>query len=405
MDEGLPAENQGEVRVSMPIMLYVRGLAMALVFIGLVAALHYYVGVRLIRAPGLPAPLSALGWTAVWLLFFSLPVGFSASRWAPRVFARPVQWVAYFWLGAFGLLLTAVTASDVVVLALRLALAPGLESALSWARFQAAAVGLVAVPALVLGFLTARGKASVERVNIHIPHLGEAFEGLRIVQITDVHIGETLRKSFLERVVEQVNALEADIVAITGDLVDGSVARLREEVAALRNLRAKHGVFYVTGNHEYYHGGPAWEAEVRRLGIHVLHNEHKVIRSGEHELVVAGVTDHDGAHFGEDHAPRPDLAFAGAPERAARILLAHQPRIAPLAAPHRVDLQLSGHTHGGQMFPFMFFVRLQQPVISGLERLSGVLVYTSRGTGYWGPPIRLGPKPEVAVLTLTRTQP
>jgi len=140
---------------------------------------------------------------------------------------------------------------------------------------------------------------------------------------------------------------------------------------------------------------------VARHGVTVLHNEHVVVERGGAKLVVAGVTDFDAGQFGPAHASRPDVALSGAPEGVPRILLAHQPRSARFAANQKVDLMLSGHTHGGQIFPWMFLVRLQQPVISGLRTLFGVRVYTSRGTGYWGPPIRLGPTPEITELTLT----
>jgi hypothetical protein len=203
-------------------------------------------------------------------------------------------------------------------------------------------------------------------------------------------------------VTDQVNALEPDLVAVTGDLIDGSVARLRDDVAPLGGLRGKHGVFYVTGNHEYYHGGTSWEAEGRRLGFTVLHNEHRVVADGK--LVVGGVTDMEGARFSAAHAPRVDLTFAQAPAGVPRILLAHQPRFAKAAKDSLVSLMLSGHTHGGQIFPFMAFVLLQQPVIGGFARIQGVPTYTSNGTGYWGPPFRIGPRGEVTELTLKATK-
>jgi len=161
-------------------------------------------------------------------------------------------------------------------------------------------------------------------------------------------------------------------------------------------------VFFVTGNHEYYSGGAAWEAEARALNMTVLHNEHRVIEQNGAQLIIGGVTDLEGARFSPSHAPRSDLAFAGAPAGAPRVLLAHQPRFAEVAAAEKVSLMLSGHTHGGQIFPFMFFVKLQQPVIGGFATLWGVPTYTSNGTGYWGPPFRIGPRGEVTEVTLVR---
>jgi predicted MPP superfamily phosphohydrolase len=299
-------------------------------------------------------------------------------------------------MGAFGLLLVSTAASD---LALFIAGKFTVVDA-SWAPLRAVGVFGLVVPALAWGFYVSR-RPETKRVTVEIPGLDPSLDGFRIVQISDVHIGETLGRDFAQKVTEQVNALKPDAVAVTGDMIDGSVARLRDEVAPLGGLRGKHGVFYVTGNHEYYHGGSSWEAEGRRLGFTVLHNEHRVVADGK--LVIGGVTDVEGARFSEAHAPRVDLAFAQAPAGVPRVLLAHQPRFAKAAKDALVSLMLSGHTHGGQIFPFMAFVLLQQPVIGGFSRIHGVPTYTSNGTGYWGPPFRIGPRGEVTELTLKAT--
>jgi predicted MPP superfamily phosphohydrolase len=335
---------------------------------------------------------------ALTLLFFSIPMGFMASRRRPSLLNRALYWTSMLWLGTFGLLLTAVLVADLAGAVWSLLGTPPEAQVL--ARGKAVGVLAVVVPALAFAFFTARGLARVERLKIPVAKLGGGLHGVRVVQISDIHIGPTLNRHFLQRVVEQVNALEPDIIAVTGDLVDGSVRTLREEVKPLSGLRAPLGVYFVTGNHEYYHGGAAWAAEVAQLGLTVLHNEHRIVERAEARLVVAGVTDHEGGRMDPAHACRPDLALAGAPEGVPRLLLAHQPRTAFLARGLGVDLQLSGHTHGGQLFPFMFFVKLQQPVIRGLALIAGVRVYTSRGTGYWGPPLRLGPAPEITELTL-----
>jgi predicted MPP superfamily phosphohydrolase len=296
-------------------------------------------------------------------------------------------------MGAFGLLfvLTAVSDLGFVVASRFTPVDP------AWSVLRAEAVFAVVVPALLWGFFVSR-RPETKRVTVDVPGLHPALDGLRIAQISDVHIGETLGRDFAQLVTDQVNALDADLVAVTGDLIDGSVPRLRDDVAPLGGLRGKHGVFYVTGNHEYYHGGSAWQAEGRRLGWTVLHNEHRLIADGK--LVIGGVTDLEGARFSEAHAPDVALAFAQAPADVTRVLLAHQPRFARHAKDARVSLMLSGHTHGGQIFPFMFFVKLQQPVIGGFEVLHGVPTYTSNGTGYWGPPFRIGPRGEVTEITL-----
>jgi predicted MPP superfamily phosphohydrolase len=271
----------------------------------------------------------------------------------------------------------------------------------SWLSLRPLGVVGLVVPALAFGFVVARSPR-VKRVTVAIPNLPSRFEGFRIAQITDVHIGETLTRSFAVHVTRTVNSLDADAVAVTGDMIDGSVAKLRDEVEPLAGLRGTHGVFYVTGNHEYYHGGSSWQAEARRLGMRVLHNEHVVIERDGQQLVIAGVPDVEGGRFSAQHEPDAAVAFAGAPDGAPRILLAHQPRFARRVGATRVDLMLSGHTHGGQIFPFMVFVKLQQPVIAGFKVLWGVPTYTSNGTGYWGPPFRIGPRGEVTEVTLKR---
>jgi uncharacterized protein len=385
--------------------LPVRPILGVLTMISLVVALHLYLGARLITGLGLSGWAASIAWTVVALLFISVPLGALSTRAGPKWVGVPLWWVSHLWIGVFGLLLVSVLAGDVARALWTVIASPSAQAAQRAVRVEAALIVGLLLPAIAYGYRTARGPARIEQVTVPIPGLGAGMAGLKVAQISDLHIGQTLDGKFLERVVEQVNALDADVVAITGDLVDGTVARLRDEVAPLSKLRAKLGVFYVNGNHEYYSGPVAWERHVASLGITVLHNEHRVVERGGDSLVIAGITDHNGGAFGPEHQPRPDTAVAGAPEGVPRILLAHQPRSAPAAAPFGYALQLSGHTHGGQIFPFMFFVRLQQPVVSGLHKLAGMWVYTNRGTGYWGPPLRIGPKPEITSLTLVPAAP
>jgi uncharacterized protein len=203
-----------------------------------------------------------------------------------------------------------------------------------------------------------------------------------------------------------VNQLEPDVVAITGDLTDGAVSTLRSDVAPLAELCVRNEVFFVTGNHDYYSGdGRGWVEEVARLGMTPLVNEHRLIERDGAQLVIAGVTDYGAGDYVADHASDPAASLRGAPHRAPKILLAHQPRTALDAAPLGVDLQLSGHTHGGQIVPFQLLARLTQPVLSGLHRMGRMWLYVSRGTGYWGPPLRLGAPSEITVVTLRRARP
>ncbi len=243
----------------------------------------------------------------------------------------------------------------------------------------------------------------MRHVDVPIERLPVGLQGFTIAQISDIHVGPTIKRPYLQAIVDAVNRLGADMVAVTGDLVDGSVAELATHVAPLAKLLSRHGSFFVTGNHEYYSGADAWVRELRRLGLTVLMNEHVVLRQEGQLLVLGGVTDYSGAHFGPSHESDAAAAIANAPPAAAlRVLLAHQPRSAPAAEAAGFDLQLSGHTHGGQMLPWNFFVKLQQPFVSGLHRLGRLQIYTSRGTGYWGPPIRFGAPSEITLLRLVR---
>lgn len=232
-----------------PVLLFIRGLSFVLVMIGLVLALHYYLGVRLIRGAQLPEPWSTVGWAALWTAFATIPGGLLLSRLLRGKVAIAIQWFGFVWMGAFGVLLPTTALSDLVFWAMGGTHGP----------LQAWVVLGVTLPALLFGFYVARSTPKVVKISVPVKGLGAALDGFRIVQLTDIHIGDTLGKSFAQRVVDQVNALKADMVAITGDAIDGSVVALRDEVAPFAQLSSTHGTFYVTGNHEYYHGGSAWE--------------------------------------------------------------------------------------------------------------------------------------------------
>ena len=363
--------------------------------------LHLYPGVRLLSDTQFGPGWTVLGWGLLVLALASVPVGFFLVRTVGNWLTRSLFAFSTFWLGAAGILLTSTLATDVARLGWGLlhGFAHG-AARVHEARLQALAILALTVVLTGWALFSAAVVLQLRRVTVRLDGLGEGLEGLRIVQISDFHIGEALDEPFLRRVVAKVNALAPDVVAVTGDLVDGLVPAVRDFVAPLAELRARFGVYYVTGNHEYYWGGPEWEAEVDRLGLTVLRNSHRVIARGGSELALGGVPDLQGIRFHPDHACRPDLAFAGAPHGVPRILLAHQPAAARTAAAAGVHLQLSGHTHGGQIFPFHFFVWLSQPVVSGLRKLFGIWVYTHRGTGTWGPRMRLGAAPEIAEITL-----
>jgi hypothetical protein len=265
------------------------------------------------------------------------------------------------------------------------------------ARLFGGAAALVGLGVSAGGMASALSQVSVQRVRVAIDRLARRRSGYRIVQISDVHVGPTIGKDFIERIVARINELKPDLVAITGDLVDGSVAELEEHVAPLAKLAARDGVFFVTGNHEYYSGADEWIAHLRKLGVRVLRNEHVRI-GGDDGFDLAGID--DASSHGNGHGPDLKRALAGRDDARACVLLAHQPRGIELADALGVDLQLSGHTHGGQMIPWNFLVRLQQPFVAGLHKLLRAQIYVSRGTGYWGPPMRVGAPAEITEIEL-----
>jgi predicted MPP superfamily phosphohydrolase len=308
-----------------------------------------------------------------------------------------LAWVGLITMGMFSTLLLLTLLRDAVIL-----LTTMLDiSSPVFSESTAIAVPLLAGVATLIGFFNARRLAKVVEVNIPICNLPLALHGFTVVQISDIHVGPTIKRGYLEAIVEAVNKLDADMIAVTGDLVDGSVRELTSHTAPLAKLSARHGAYFVTGNHEYYSNAHSWIDEIRRLGLTVLMNEHRLLAHDGETVLVAGVTDYLAHHFDESHRSDPHAAMAGAPpDITIKMLLAHQPRSASAAADAGFDLQLSGHTHGGQFFPWNLFVPLQQPYTSGLNRLQQLWIYTSRGTGYWGPPKRLGAPSEITRLRL-----
>jgi predicted MPP superfamily phosphohydrolase len=382
----------------------------------LTALLHVYIALRLLPALAMLTPAWPLALLALVVSAVTIPLPFASRRIGRDASAGEVlKWVGLISMGWFSSMFVLTLVRDAGLLLTWLASALG-GVQVHWNALQpwsALAVLAMATATSVIGFLNARRTASVKRVDVPIQGLPQALEGFTIAQLSDIHVGPTIRSAYIQRIVDAVNRLGADAIAITGDLVDGTVPELREHIAPLAGLRARHGTFVVTGNHEYYAGAHAWIDELRRLGLKVLLNEHVVLQTRnvrgaqtdeelfESALVLAGVTDFTAGHFDAAHASDPHLALHDAPPLVhTRVLLAHQPRSAVLAAAAGYQLQLSGHTHGGQFFPWNLFVPMQQPFTAGLHRLHDMWVYVSRGTGYWGPPKRFGAPSEITLLTL-----
>ncbi|MBO3747363.1 metallophosphoesterase [Streptosporangiaceae bacterium NEAU-GS5] len=286
------------------------------------------------------------------------------------------------------------------VLSLALAIAGVADPGRS--RIVAAATAAVSLVLILWGYAEAMRVPRVKRVDVEIGRLGAGLDGVRVVVLTDTHYGPIDRARWSARVVAAVNDLDADIVCHTGDIADGGVAERRAQAAPLGVVRARLARAYVTGNHEYFGEAQGWLDHMRELGWEPLHNRHVVVERDGARLVVAGVDDATAASSGAtghlaDHA----TALAGADPDLPVLLLAHQPKQVGAAVAHGVDLQISGHTHGGQIWPFHFLVRLDQPVVHGLSRHGErTQLYTSRGTGFWGPPLRVFAPSEITLLTL-----
>ncbi len=375
------------------------------------AAMHGWLGLRLIRPFELEGKALVGAWSLVGLSALAIPGTFLLLPTSGRPATDVLQWAGYLMMGLFSILLIGVIARDLLWASLWIA-----DKALPFEalpedpdrrRFLGQALNLallgLAGGTAALGFFGTRRIAEVVPVRIPVKGLPEALDGFRIAQISDLHVGPTVRRPLLETLVERVNALKPDLVAVTGDLVDGSVRRLAPHVAPLKRLQARHGTWFVTGNHEYYSGVEAWCAHIRdRLGWRILNDEHEVVEHGGATVLVAGVTDLTAPSMHPTHVSDVGKAVEGAPETDLRLLLAHQPEAAPAARSHGFHLQLSGHTHGGQYFPFNLLVRLVKRWVVGLYREGDLYVYVNPGTTWWGPPMRLGSPQEITMLELFR---
>jgi predicted MPP superfamily phosphohydrolase len=336
------------------------------------------------------------------LLVWAVPIVYWAGGRESRGRADElVHAAAYVCAGWLNFLLLCTLARDLVLAVSGLAGATALRALV--AEDGVPVVFAASLLALAAGLLLALRGPRLKRVDIPVAGLHPALEGFRIVQISDLHVGPTIGRRYVRRVVEQSNALRPDLVVLTGDIVDGSPARLAPHVAPLGELAAADGTLFILGNHDCYSGARRWIAHFQALGMRVLLNESVSLRRGDATLLVGGVVDPALRLSEPREVPRPDLAAAQGSEAALRILLAHNPALAPLGEQAGFDVQLSGHTHAGQFFPWTLAVRaVHAPHVAGLSRLNRMWVYVSAGTGSWGPPVRLGTATELTLLRLVR---
>ena len=371
----------------------------------LVALAHYYIWARLVRDIQLPRTWHRLATGLIVLGGLNVPLMFALRRAIPDSRYFWVVWPASLWLGFVFLVLWPLFLADV------------------WRRFVAMRARHSATPVdadrrlammrMVYGSVFATGGVmsavavheavtgpTVVRMPVSLTRLPKALTGLTVAQISDLHIAPLLQAGYVDHVVDLTMAQKPDVIVITGDLLDASVELMQTEAAALRGLKAPHGVFFVTGNHEYYTDVEAWLPILASHGIRVLRNERVAIGHGNDTFDLAGIDDLGGVKFGNGHGPDLQKALLGRDPARELVLLAHQPKMIYEAAEARVGLMLSGHTHGGQLWPFGYFVKLAQPFVQGLGQHGDTQIYVNPGTGYVATPMRFQVPAEITLLEL-----
>jgi predicted MPP superfamily phosphohydrolase len=383
----------------------------------LVALLHFYLWKRLVK------DITSVGRTRrvfTWVFAF-LTVLVVATLVLPRVIGPVASswfaWPGYIWFGLVIYLFLTLAVLELPRLALRgwvrrkpleataavdvepVPSAPAVNRRVFLARASAVVAGATAATTVGIGMANALGPPDLLRVPVRLRKLAPAMDGFRIAVVSDIHLGPLTGPAHTERIVRMINETSPDLVAIVGDLVDGTVDELGPAAEPLRNLVSREGTFFVTGNHEYFTGDPtAWLRELEKWGVQPLRNENTVIRRGDGAFDLAGVNDVSGRSI--DDGPDFDRALKGRDSSRPTVLLAHQPVQVSDAAARGVDLQLSGHTHGGQLWPFHYVVGLQQGAVAGMSTVDGTQLYVTRGAGFWGPPVRVGAPPDITLLSL-----
>jgi len=375
---------------------------------------YIYIGKRVISPAPFSRKIKKILWVFLMLLPLLMPLSFGLRfAFKNSLWIDLVGWIAFTIFAFFSFIVAFLLLRDLI--ALLIVLITRIKKSITHTVkeydperrqfiINSVNLGIIGSSALMTGYgiHEARRDPILKEITIAIASLPEGLEGLRIAQISDLHVGPTIKRAFVQSVVEDTNRLNADIIVCTGDLVDDLISNIHKDVLPIKELSAPHGVYFITGNHEYYVGAQPWIEAIDKLGLTVLLNNHVIIEHNSENLVLAGVSDYTSGQFIPEHASDPNKALINAPKNLVKILLAHQPRSIFSASQAGFDLQISGHTHGGQYFPWNLLVTLGQPYVKGLHKHNNTWIYINQGTGYWGPPVRVGVPSEITLFKLTR---
>lgn len=377
------------------------------VFFTILTYLNYLIGQYYINA----LALTKIGSIIFWTIHIVANAIMIATPFVYRLFPvkkpalpyRSLQWSGYIILGIYSVLIVFMFL-NISGFALFDYFTHTNNSYKIFIKFSLALLSLaIAFIVAFVGLYQTRKNPEIKKISIPIANLPSEFDGLKILQMSDIHVGQTIKGKFIESLVNIGNDLNPDIVVFTGDIIDGTHSQLEDELHAFKNFKAPLGKFMVLGNHEYYWGVHDWIDYWKGLDFNLLLNEHHVIEKNGAQIVIAGVHDYSAHRVTRGKIKSsPKESLIGAPSGAIKILLAHQPRSIYEAYKSGFDLQLSGHTHSGQYFPYNILIYLFQPFVKGLNRYKTTWIYVNRGTGYWGPPTRFGAPPEITLIELKK---